>query len=90
MRKEWILTDEEKYLKREKIVRNRMIKQQGQVGLDQVTGGGGGGDVARSTDVSFSLVKTLFFICNSSAIFFFSTRTISYQSFSINVHVSSS
>ena len=28
MRKEWILTDEEKYLKREKIVRNRLIKQQ--------------------------------------------------------------
>lgn len=31
MRKEWILTDEEKYLKREKIVRNRMLKQQAQI-----------------------------------------------------------
>jgi hypothetical protein len=31
MRKEWILTDEEKTLKRQKIVRNRMIKQQGQL-----------------------------------------------------------
>jgi hypothetical protein len=30
MRKEWILTDEEKTLKRQKIVRNRMIKQQAQ------------------------------------------------------------
>jgi hypothetical protein len=50
MRKEWILTDEEKYLKREKIVRNRLIKQQAHIGFDQPTGG----DVARSTDVSFS------------------------------------
>ena len=28
MRKEWILSDEEKYLKRVKIVRNRLLKQQ--------------------------------------------------------------
>jgi hypothetical protein len=35
MRKEWILTDEEKHLKREKIVRNRMIKQQAQMVLQQ-------------------------------------------------------
>jgi hypothetical protein len=31
MRKEWILTDEEKRLKRRKIERNRLIKQQAQV-----------------------------------------------------------
>jgi hypothetical protein len=37
MRKEWILTDEEKYLKREKIVRNRMIKHQTQVVPQQQT-----------------------------------------------------
>ncbi|CAF0793076.1 unnamed protein product [Rotaria sordida] len=35
MRKEWILTDEEKTLKRQKIVRNRLIKQQAQVNLQQ-------------------------------------------------------
>jgi hypothetical protein len=37
MRKEWILTDEEKHLKREKIVRNRMIKKQAQIVLHQQT-----------------------------------------------------
>jgi len=35
MRKEWILTDEEKYLKREKIVRNRLLKQQAQIVVQQ-------------------------------------------------------
>jgi len=37
MRKEWILTDEEKSIKREKIVRNRMIKQQAQIGTEHQT-----------------------------------------------------
>ncbi|CAF2132026.1 unnamed protein product [Rotaria magnacalcarata] len=37
MRKEWILTDEEKTLKRQKIVRNRMIKQQAQLSFQQQT-----------------------------------------------------
>jgi hypothetical protein len=35
MRKEWILTDEEKSLKRRKIERNRLIKQQTQVVVQQ-------------------------------------------------------
>lgn len=35
MRKEWILTDEEKYLKREKIVRNRLLKQQAHIVIRQ-------------------------------------------------------
>jgi hypothetical protein len=35
MRKEWILTDEEKRLKRRKIERNRLIKQQTQVVVQQ-------------------------------------------------------
>jgi hypothetical protein len=52
MRKEWILTDEEKYLKREKIVRNRMIKQRAQIAPDHETN-----DVVRSniptTEVRF-------------------------------------
>jgi hypothetical protein len=34
MRKEWILTDEEKSLKREKIVRNRMIKQRTKIVIE--------------------------------------------------------
>jgi hypothetical protein len=51
MRKEWILTDEEKYLKREKIVRNRMIKKQAQIGPDHSTTI----DVIRSTEVKFFL-----------------------------------
>ena len=33
MRKEWILTEEEKRLKRRKIERNRLIKQQTQLGI---------------------------------------------------------
>ncbi|CAF2840922.1 unnamed protein product [Rotaria sp. Silwood2] len=39
MRKEWILTDEEKTIKRQKIVRNRLIKQQAQMNLQQQTNG---------------------------------------------------
>jgi hypothetical protein len=35
MRKEWILTDEEKRLKRRKIERNRLIKEQAQLALRQ-------------------------------------------------------
>jgi hypothetical protein len=35
MRKEWILTDEEKCLKRRKIERNRIIKQQAKLVLHQ-------------------------------------------------------
>ena len=35
MRKEWILTDEEKRLKRRKIERNRMIKQQAHMTIQQ-------------------------------------------------------
>ncbi len=35
MRKEWILTDEEKHLKRRKIERNRLIKQQAQLVVHQ-------------------------------------------------------
>jgi hypothetical protein len=37
MRKEWILTDEEKTLKRQKVVRNRMMKQQAQLDIHQQT-----------------------------------------------------
>lgn len=37
MRKEWILTDEEKRLKRRKIERNRLLKEQAQVALRQQT-----------------------------------------------------
>jgi hypothetical protein len=35
MRKEWILTDEEKRLKRRKIERNRLIKEQAQLAIRQ-------------------------------------------------------
>jgi hypothetical protein len=35
MRKEWILTDEEKSLKRRKIERNRLIKEQAQLAIRQ-------------------------------------------------------
>ena len=35
MRKEWILTDEEKRLKRRKIERNRLIKEQAQIAVRQ-------------------------------------------------------
>ena len=35
MRKEWILTDEEKRLKRRKIERNRLLKEQAQSALRQ-------------------------------------------------------
>jgi hypothetical protein len=35
MRKEWILTEEEKRLKRRKIERNRLIKEQAQVAIRQ-------------------------------------------------------
>lgn len=75
MRKEWILTDEEKYLKREKIVRNRMIKKQAQIGPDHSTTI----DVIRSTEVKFfpqlTILNYFFYFL---ATFFFSTRTISY------------
>ena len=37
MRKDWILTEEEKVLKREKIVRNRLIKKQAQIVLQHQT-----------------------------------------------------
>ena len=37
MRKEWILTDEEKTLKRQKVVRNRMMKQQAQLDIHSNT-----------------------------------------------------
>ena len=37
MRKEWILTDEEKRLKRRKIERNRLIKEQAQIAIRQQT-----------------------------------------------------
>lgn len=39
MRKEWILTDEEKRLKRKKIERNRLLKQQAQLAIQQTTQG---------------------------------------------------
>lgn len=39
MRKEWILTEEEKTLKRQKIFRNRLIKQQAQLSLQQQANG---------------------------------------------------
>ncbi len=35
MRKEWILTEEEKRLKRRKIERNRLIKEQAQIAIRQ-------------------------------------------------------
>ena len=35
MRKEWILTDEEKRIKRKKIERNRLIKQQAHITVHQ-------------------------------------------------------
>jgi hypothetical protein len=60
MRKEWILTDEEKHLKREKIVRNRMIKKQAQIVLHQQTN-----DLIHSNpqtiEVSFFLLKNKIF-----------------------------
>lgn len=37
MRKDWILSDEEKIMKREKVVRNRLLKQQGQVTIQPQT-----------------------------------------------------
>lgn len=72
MRKEWILTDEEKHLKREKIVRNRLIKQQAR----NIHEHGITTDIIPIHEVCFS---SLFFIINHFflAILFFSSRTIS-------------
>lgn len=57
MRKEWILTDEEKSIKRQKIVRNRLIKQQALLGLPPKTV-----DVVqtniKTSEVSFQVHKT--------------------------------
>jgi hypothetical protein len=39
MRKDWILSDEEKTMKREKIARNRMLKQQARLMFQQQTDG---------------------------------------------------
>ena len=52
MRKEWILTDEEKTLKRQKIVRNRIIKQQAQLDVHHQSNDSIHSNT-RTTEVSF-------------------------------------
>ena len=37
MRKDWILSDEEKVIKREKVERNRLLKQQAHIASQQIT-----------------------------------------------------
>ncbi|CAF0850247.1 unnamed protein product [Rotaria sp. Silwood1] len=59
MRKEWILTDEEKTLKRQKIVRNRMMKQ-AQMSLQQQTNGLSNSNIQtdiKTSEKSLSIVE---------------------------------
>ena len=60
MRKEWILTDEEKSIKRQKIVRNRLIKQRTQLDLRQSTNKLSSSNLKhdmKSSEVSFQEIR---------------------------------
>lgn len=78
MRKEWILTDEEKHLKRQKIVRNRMLKQQARNHPEHVTTT----DIIPIHEVRFSSITLPSFLIEDFflafiIIIFVSSRTIS-------------
>lgn len=66
MRKEWILTDEEKRLKRRKIERNRLIKEQAQLAIRQQHSQNNDTNFRTNTSSSSSAIEVCFITINLS------------------------